>query len=506
MRDISKYYGNVAANSHVNFSVQKGEIHSLLGENGAGKTTLMKILYGMTQPDSGTISVGGKKVRIRNPKDAINLGIGMVHQHFMLAAPLTVAENIVLGYEPKKGMFFDFEGAVKEIEALSEQYGLKIDPRAKIQDIPVGQKQRVEIIKALYRKSDLIILDEPTAVLTALEVQELFGVLKGLKEAGKTIIIITHKLKEIMQVSDRVTILRSGEFVCTKNTADTNPNELAELMVGRKVHAMEESFGGDVDESAPVFLEVKDAVYKEHKVKKLNGLSLKVRSGEILGICGVEGNGQTQLIETVTGIIKLRHGKVLVRGEEVKDPTPLRMLNLGVAHIPEDRASRGLIKDFPIRENTILGYHRRRQFSRRGVLNIREMNRYAQEMVENFGIKVGSIYDPVSSLSGGNQQKVVIGRALSQNPDIIIAAQPTRGVDIGAIEYIHEKLIEMKKQGKAILLISAEIDELMALSDNIAVIFGGQIVAQGKASEFDERRLGMLMTGYGKEEKEHGSH
>jgi simple sugar transport system ATP-binding protein len=499
MRGITKTYWNVTANDNIDFSLERGEIHALLGENGAGKTTLMKILYGMAKYDSGTISINGKAVSIFSPKDAIALGISMVHQHFMLVDPLTVAENIVLGYEPhKQAFFYNTESAVAMVEDLSSRFSLKVNPRSLVKNITVGEKQRVEIIKALYRKSDFIILDEPTAVLTSLEVQELFKVLMALKEAGKTIIIITHKLKEVMQVSDRVTVLCRGKLVCTRSTAETSGDKLAELMVGRKVSAMDKQYGRTIAEDEPVFLELRGVSAGERKHPNLRDLSLKVRRGEILGICGVEGNGQTELLETVTGLRRPDSGSILVKGADVSHSSPRAMLEMGVAHISEDRSLRGLVGRFPISSNLVLGYHRIMRFcGKRGRLRWPAIGEYAEKTAADFDIRTASVKLPVSSLSGGNQQKVMIGRSLAQNPDIIIAAQPTRGVDIGAIEYIHRKLLEMRDAGKAILLVSAEIDELMSLSDTIAVLYEGHVVAQGPIGEFDERRLGVLMTGLG---------
>lgn len=503
MRGITKTFGSVIANNRIDFTVRCGEIHSLLGENGAGKTTLMRILYGMVKPDSGEIFIKGEKAYIKTPQDALRHGIGMVHQHFMLSDTMTVAENITLGNEPRRGFFYDRERAVREVEELSKKYSFQVDPRAKIEGLSVGTKQRVEIMKALYRKSDLFILDEPTAVLTTNEVQELFKVLKELRDDGKTIIIITHKLKEVEQISDRVTILRNGEFICTKDTRSTTPQELADMMVGRKVNLTVEQSAG-VPEGAPVLLELRNAVYLENKNEYLSGINLKLHAGEILGICGVEGNGQTQLIETVTGIRPLTGGEILVKGQPAADSSPQKMLDLGIGHIPEDRGTRGLVKEFAIRDNIIIGYQKRKAFSRKGILNIKYLNEYSKEVVNKYAIKTDNISAPISSLSGGNQQKVIIGRVLSQNPDIIIAAQPTRGVDIGSIEYIHEKLLEMKRAGKAILLISADLDEIRKLSDNIAVIYSGKLVARGRNTDFDEQRLGLLMTGYRQKEGMHG--
>ena len=503
MRGITKSFGSVMANNRVDLTVRCGEIHSLLGENGAGKTTLMRILYGMIKPDSGEIYIKGRKVNFRNPQDALRHGIGMVHQHFMLSDTMTVAENITLGSEPRRGFFYDREKAIREVEELSKKYSFRVDPRAKIETLSVGTKQRVEIMKALYRKSDLIILDEPTAVLTTNEVQELFKVLRELRDDGKTIIIITHKLKEIMQISDRVTIMRNGEYICTKDTCSTNPQELAEMMVGRKVNLTVEKSTG-IPEDAPVLFELRNAVYRENKTEHLSGVSLKLHAGEILGICGVEGNGQTQLIEVITGIRPLTEGEIVVKGQTVVSCSPRKMVELGIGHIPEDRGTRGLVKELTIRDNIVIGYQKRKAFSRKGILNTKYLNEYSRDVAEKFSIKADSISSPISSLSGGNQQKVIIGRVLSQDPDIIIAAQPTRGVDIGSIEYIHEKLLEMKKAGKAILLISADLDEIRKLSDNIAVIYNGKIMAQGRNTDFDEQQLGLLMTGYRNQEDKHG--
>jgi simple sugar transport system ATP-binding protein len=496
MRGITKIYGNVIANNNVDFFPDRGEIHALLGENGAGKTTLMKILYGMAKCDSGTISIGGKPAVISSPKDAIALGISMVHQHFMLVDPLTVAENIVLGYEPRrKALLYDAETAAAMVRELSSRFSLKVEPAAQVKNITIGEKQRVEIIKALYRKSDFIILDEPTAVLTSLEVQELFRVLETLKAAGKTIIIITHKLKEVMRISDRVTVLCRGRLVCTRETSGTSGDELAELRVGRKDSAMDRLYGRPVPDDEPVFLELRGISVEDRKRPRLRDVSLQVRRGEILGICGVEGNGQTELLETVTGLRPPDSGSLLVKGNDVTRSSPRAMLEMGVAHISEDRSRRGLVGLFPISSNLVLGYHRLTRFCGRGRLRWQAISEYAEKTATDFDVRTASVYTPVKSLSGGNQQKVMIGRSLAQNPDIIIAAQPTRGVDIGAIEYIHRKLLEMRDAGKAILLVSAEIDELLSLSDTIAVLYEGRIVARGPVRAFDERRLGVLMTG-----------
>lgn len=493
MKNITKRFSNITANHSVNLSIKKGEIHSLLGENGAGKTTLMKILYGMYQPDEGEIFINGKKEIITNPTKAINLGIAMVHQHFMLVEPMTVAENIVLGYEPRKGIFFNMEQSITEVQKISEMYGLMVDSRAKIEDLPVGTKQRVEILKALYRKAEILILDEPTAVLTPLEVEELFSILKELKNAGKSIIIITHKLNETMEIADRVTVLRSGNVMTTIEKCDANESMLAQIMVGHKV-----SFEIDKKKSSVKrknVLELKNAVLIKKGMQKLNGIDLELNSGEILGLAGVEGNGQTELIEVLTGLAPLDRGTLLLNGRDITNFSPIKMLESGIGHIPEDRERRGLVKEFSIKENLILGYHRKKQFSSKGILNKKNIETFAQKILEQFNIKAENYDVPVSTLSGGNEQKVVIGRVLSEDPEVIIAAQPTRGVDIGAIEYIHKKLMEMKEEGKAILLISAELDEIIKLSDRIAVIYEGKIIACDEALNFSKNQLGLLMTG-----------
>jgi simple sugar transport system ATP-binding protein len=497
MRGITKRYGPAAANDNIDFLFEKGEIHALLGENGAGKTTLMRILYGMIRADSGSITVNGLPVRIRSPRDAVDLSISMVHQHFMLVDSLSVSENIVLGYEPRKFIFHDFKRAARDIAALSEQFSLTVNPESLVGNISIGEKQRVEIIKALYRRSEIIILDEPTAVLTSLEVQELFSVLRKLKEAGKTIIIITHKLKEVMAVSDKVTVLCRGKRMSTQPTAETSSGRLAELMVGHKVSTMERHASRKIPENAEPYLELENITVAVGKTVKLRNLSLKVRSAEILGICGVEGNGQTELVEAVTGLRCPVSGNIKVKGKTVEKASPRGMIDRGIAHIPEDRVRSALIRNFSIAGNMALGYHRRPQFIHRGLLRWEVIREYAEKMAAEFDIRAADVSYPASSLSGGNQQKLVIARTLSQNPGIIVAAQPTRGVDIGAVEYIHGKLLEMRDAGKAILLVSTEIDELLSLSDTIAVLYEGAVAALGPAEDFDERRLAMLMTGLG---------
>ena len=496
MHGITKQFKNVLANSNVDLLVKRGEIHSLLGENGAGKSTLMNILYGMYAPTSGTIKVQGKEVEIENPLKAIELGIAMVHQHFMLIEPLTVAENVVLGYEPKKAGCFDKKKAIEEVNALAEQYGLQVDAREKVENLTVGTKQRVEILKALYRKADILILDEPTAVLTPQEVGDLFEVLRGLKASGKTIIIITHKLKETLELADTVTVLRKGQYITSAAiTPEMDQSKLAEMMVGRIVAF--ETAKQEYEGEHKVVMALRGATIMKDKRPVLDNISLEVRAGEILGIAGVEGNGQSELIDALTGLQKLHGGAIVLDGKQLNTATitPLSMLKAGVGHIPEDRGKRGYVKGFTISENIVLGYHRNKPFANKGLIDLKARDEFADRIAKQYDVRMDSIYDTVGSLSGGNQQKVIIGRVFAQDPKVIIAAQPTRGVDIGAIEYIHAELVKMRDAGKAVLLISADLEELKRLSDHIAVIYAGKIVDKRPAGEYDERMLGALMTG-----------
>ena len=499
MRGICKSFGLVNANVDVDLDIAKGEILSLLGENGAGKTTLMNILYGLLEPDAGTIWINGRQERILSPLTATALGISMVHQHFMLVNTLTVAENVVLGYEPRKGAFFDRARAFEEVGRLSEEYGLRVDPHAEVSTLPVGMKQRVEILKALYRKSDILILDEPTAVLTPGEADDLFEVLRQFKQSGKAIILITHKLKETMQAADRITILRQGRVVRTMPRVEADVDQLAEMMVGRRIVF---SIGRkEMPKGLPVLMSIRHATLKREGVAKLKDINIDVHGGEILGIAGVDGNGQTELAEVLTGLQRLNEGAIYINGAPVKAPTPAKMLELKVGHIPEDRTTRGVIRNFSVSQNLILGYQRSARFSGRLQLKKRAVDAFAKNTAEKFDIRCGSIDDPLSSLSGGNQQKVVIGRVMSEDPRIVIAAQPTRGVDIGAVEYIHERIVELRDAGKAILLISADLDEVIKLADRISVIYDGRIVSDDEAKNYDERRLGALMTGQADESR-----
>ncbi|PUU91947.1 nucleoside ABC transporter ATP-binding protein [Halanaerobium congolense] len=493
MQNITKIFPGVKANDNVNLSIKKGEIHALVGENGAGKTTLMNVLYGLYDPEGGQVFYEGNKVNVDGPQDAIDLGIGMVHQHFMLVDPLTVTENIILGNEPRKGLKIDQKKARKEVEDISNKYGLYVDPDAKIQDISVGMQQRVEIIKTLYRGADLLIFDEPTAVLTPQEIDELFDIFRSLKEQGKTIIFITHKLQEVKEISDRITVLRGGKSIDTVDTANVSEEDVAELMVGRPVLLEVEK---DKAKPGKDFLTIENLKVKNNRnIQAVNGVSLTVKKGEILGIAGVEGNGQSELIEAITGLRKIESGKVKIKDKEITKFNAREIKREGVAHIPEDRQKRGLIMDFDLQENMILGYHDLEPFSKNGIMNYNNIRNYTQELLEKFDVRGGGATTDAKSLSGGNQQKVIVAREFSHDPELLIASQPTRGVDVGSIEFIHKQIIDRRDNGAAVLLVSAELSEILSLSDRIAVIFEGEIVDILDVEDADERKLGNLMTG-----------
>jgi ABC-type uncharacterized transport system ATPase subunit len=503
MRDISKAWPGVVANDHVNLAVRKGEIHALVGENGAGKTTLMNILYGLIHPDSGEIFINGQPVHIAGPRDAIRLKIGMVHQHFMLIPPLTVAENIVLGHEPGSvTSTYDVKRARATILDLSKQYGLPIDPDVRVERLSVGLQQRVEILKVLYRAADILIMDEPTGVLTPQETFELFGVLRGLVKQGKTIIFITHKLREVLELSDNITVLRRGKNAGSLVTSETNQAEIARMMVGREVLLRVNKTPAH---PGPVVLHVEDVhAQSDRGLEVLHGVSFVVRAGEILGIAGVEGNGQSELVEVLTGMRKITSGKITIT--QVKDGQAGRTQDItvmnareerraGVAHIPEDRRGSGLVLTDSIEDNLILGRQSWPQFAwAHFVLILRNIAVWAKRLIAEFDIRTPSVEAPARSLSGGNQQKIIIAREFSAKPMALIAAQPTRGVDIGAIEFIHRRIIEQRDAGKAVLLISAELDEIRSLSDRIAVMYEGTIV-DIVSPEATEEQLGILMTG-----------
>jgi len=495
LKNITKRFGSVVANDGLDLDIDRGEVHCLLGENGAGKTTLMKILFGLYSLDQGSIFLDGRLADIQSPSQAIDHGIGMIHQNFMLVDRLSVAENIVAGYEPKKAMLLDMIKARRDVQGLSEKYGLRLDPDAKIENISVGEQQRVEILKVLYRHADILILDEPTSVLTPQEVEELFTIIRKLKGDGKTIIFITHKLKETMAVSDRITVLRDGKKVGTVNTSETNPNELARMMVGRDV-----ILRVDRKERKPgrTILQTRNLCATNQITHlRLQNINLALKEGEIVGIAGVEGNGQLELEEVLMGLRGIDEGEIILDNLNISKTSTAKRRELRMVHIPSDRLKRGLIRSQDIERNLLLGSEWKKPFSKRGILSQSAIREYSQRVIDEFDIRCSSSKEQADSLSGGNQQKVIIGRELSRDPKVIIAAQPTRGVDIGAIEYIHNTLLKMRDQNKAVLLISAELDELMSLSDRILVIYEGEIIAEG--SDFTEEELGLLMAGQKKE-------
>ena len=494
MRNIVKCFGDFVANDGINLTVHKGEIHAILGENGAGKSTLMNQLYGMFKPTSGDILVNGKKIEMNSPRDAIDAGIGMVHQHFMLVQPFTVTENIVLGSEPKKGPTLDMEAARRNVVEISERYGLSIDPDAKIEDISVGMQQRVEILKALYRGADILILDEPTSSLTPQEIVELIDIMHNLTRDGKSIILITHKLKEIKESADFCTIIRLGKYIATVDVDTVTESELASMMVGRNV-----SFNVDKPAKTPgdVVLDVRDLHCLDYRgVEILKGIDLQVRAGEIVGIAGIDGNGQTELVEVLTGLRKGTSGQALVNGTDVFNKPPRFGFEHGVSSIPADRQKHGLVLDFSVEDNLILQNHGDEPFSHKGILKRDAITDYASKSIDTYDIRPrGSEKRPAGTLSGGNQQKVIIAREVQNDKDLLIAVNPTRGLDVGAIEYVHEHIVAQRNKGKAVLLVSFELDEIMSLSDTIDVIFGGKIVSSIPGDQADANELGLMMAG-----------
>lgn len=493
MLGIRKQFGDFVANDDITLQLQKGEIHALLGENGAGKSTLMNVLFGLYQPEAGQIKVNGKEVQITDPNKANDLGIGMVHQHFMLVENFTVTENIILGSEPTKMGVINIRKAAKKVKALSEQYGLNVDPYAKIEDISVGMQQRVEILKTLYRGAEMLIFDEPTASLTPQEIEELIQIMKRLIAEGKSIILITHKLKEIMEVSDRVTIIRKGKGIGTVTTAETNPNQLAEMMVGRQVVFKTEKTPAHPKE---VILQVENLTVNDNRnIERVKNLNLSVRAGEIVGIAGIDGNGQSELIEAITGLRKVSSGKVTLKGKDLTNLKPRKITETGVGHIPQDRHKHGLVLDYPISYNIALQTYYQKPISKAGIIDYREVNKLAKAIIEEYDVRTPSPSTEARALSGGNQQKAIIGREVNRDPDLLIAALPTRGLDVGAIEFIHRRLIEQRDKGKAVLLISFELDEVMNVSDTIAVIHDGSIIDTVKPQETTEQKLGLLMAG-----------
>lgn len=498
MRNITKRFGNFYANKNINLELRKGEIHALLGENGAGKSTLMNILSGLLEPTSGQILMNNEPVVIADPTKANKLGIGMVHQHFMLIEDFTIIENIILGNEPKKFGIIDKKGARNEILALSKKYGLSIDPDAKVEEITVGMQQRTEILKTLYRGADILIFDEPTAVLTPQEIDDLMVTLRALAAEGKSIIIITHKLDEIKTVADRCTVIRRGESIDTVDVATTTSKELADMMVGRSVN-----FKTDKQPANPteVLLAINNLVVKnERGLEAVKNLSFNVRKGEILGIAGIDGNGQTELILALSGIIPVESGEIHFKGEVINHKTTREITEMGLAHIPEDRHKYGLSLDMKLEDNFVLQEYYQRPYSKIQFLNFKEINKKAVRLMGNYDVRAASEKVPARALSGGNQQKAIIARELDLKPDLLIAANPTRGLDVGAIEYIHKNLIEQRDAQKAVLLMSFELDEILNVSDRIIVMYDGKIIATLNASETNEQEIGLMMAGTSYEE------
>lgn len=491
MRDIVKMYGSLCANDNVSLHLNKGEILAIVGENGAGKSTIMKILYGLEKPTSGEIYVNGKQMHFRNPSDAMAAGIGMVQQHFMLFEEMTVAENIVFKNEIHKGPFMDMQKTIETVKALSDTYSLKIDPTARIADCPVGLRQRVEILKILYQNAEIIIFDEPSAVLTPLEVEALIETMKQLARAGKSIVIITHKLQEVMAVSDRVYVMRQGKVVAERMTADTNMEELAYLMVGRQIITRQIP----PQETAETLLETKDLKLVEDGREILKGISLHVNAGEIVGIAGVSGNGQSELISCITGLTPTTGGQVLVAGKDVTNQSVRAIRDAGLAHISEDRYVWGSAPAGTLEENTLMGRQDEPAFTQRGFLNHGKMRDYARKLIQDFGVKASSPLQKMSELSGGNAQKLIVAREMSMNTPVLICCEPTRGIDIGAMEAIHDRLVQKRAEGAAVLLVSSELTEIMSLSDRIYVLFEGRINGEFKRGSMDDKHLGMLMLG-----------
>ncbi len=503
MKSITKKFGDFVANDSIDLTVHKGEVHALLGENGAGKSTLMNILYGLYNPTSGEIYINDELVDISNPNVAISKGIGMVHQHFMLVQPFTVAQNIVLGTEPTKNIgSLDMKKAIADVEEISSKYGLYVDPMAKVEDITVGMQQRVEILKALYRGAETLILDEPTAVLTPQEITELINIIRNLTKEGKSVIIITHKLKEIKSIADHCTVIRRGKYIDTVKVSEISENGLAEMMVGREVN-----FKVDKKEANPTktVLSIKDLVVKDNrKIKVVDELTLEVKAGEILGIAGIDGNGQSELVEALTGLRKAQSGVVEINSQNVINKRPKQIFKKGIKNIPEDRQKRGLVLDYTIAENIVLQNYKEAKYSKNGILDVDAINKKAKEIIARFDVRPNDSSLKVRGLSGGNQQKVIIGREVTnieasrennKEPQLLIATQPTRGLDVGAIEFVHQSLVAQRDAGNGVLLVSLELDEVMNVSDRIAVIYEGKIVGILDAKDADENTLGVMMAG-----------
>jgi general nucleoside transport system ATP-binding protein len=498
LRGITKRFPGVIANDGVDFDLRRGEVHALLGENGAGKSTLMNVLYGLYHPDDGEIRLRGQPVRVNSPHDAIDLGIGMVHQHFMLIPVMTVAENVVLADEPSRGPFVDERKAEERVRAVADALGFRIDPGARFESISVGQQQRVEILKALYRKAEILILDEPTAVLTPQEAKELFEIIEVLRREGQSIIFISHKLHEVLQIADRITVLRRGQKIETLAREGATEGGLARLMVGRDVLLRVEKAPAKPGEPQLVVEDLE--VHDERELEAVRGVSFEVHAGEIVGLAGVDGNGQSELIDAITGLRAPEAGRVVVGGKDVTRESARAVIDTGVGHIPEDRQRRGLVLDFSLAENLALHDYRAPPDSRFGWLYPRELIARARRLLAEFDVRGGQPETPAAALSGGNQQKVVLARELSRDPRVLLSAQPTRGLDVGAIEFVHRRLVEERDEGRAILLVSLELDEILSLSDRILVIYEGTIVAE-YGPDVSEEELGIAMTGGLREEE-----
>lgn len=494
MLNIRKEFPGIVANDNITLQLKRGEVHALLGENGAGKSTLMGMLFGMYQPTSGIIKINGSEVKITNPNVANDLGIGMVHQHFKLVHNFTTTENIILGLEPKKGLTVDIKSAAKRVEELSKRYGLDVDPYAKIEDISVGMQQRVEILKMLYRNADILIFDEPTAVLTPQEITDLLEIMRNLIKQGKSIILITHKLKEIKAIANRCSVIRRGKYIGTVDVKDTTEADMAQMMVGRPV-----TFKVAKKPSTPkeTILKVENlSVLNNKKTLGLKNFSLEVRAGEIIGVAGVEGNGQTELVEAITGLRKIESGKISIGGTDITNYSIRKRTLEGIGHIPEDRHKHGLVLDYTMEDNMVLQVYKQQPFSKFGFLNRKAIHEYSEKIIKAFDVRSGEGGASLArSLSGGNQQKGVIGREMEREPQLLIAVQPTRGLDVGSIEYIHKRLIEHRDAGHAVLLVSLELDEVMNVSDRIAVVNNGELIGIVNAAETNENEIGLMMAG-----------
>ena len=494
MLNIRKEFPGIVANDDVSIGLKPGEILALLGENGAGKSTLMSILFGLYSADAGEIRIKAKRVTIHNPNQANELGIGMVHQHFKLVHNFTITENIVLGIEPKKGLGIDIKSAARRIKKLSEQYGLNVDPHAKIEDVSVGMQQRVEILKMLYRDAEVLIFDEPTAALTPQEVQDLMRIMENLRGEGKSILLITHKLKEIKAIADRCTVIRRGKVIGTVDVADTQTAEMARMMVGREVSFVVDKAETEIGQ---VILDIKNlSVINSRKVMGLKDFSLTVRAGEIVGVAGVDGNGQTELVEALTGLRKAESGTILLNGKDITRDSIRERIKQGMAHIPEDRQKHGLVLEYSVEDNLILEVYSNPPYAKYGFLQQEAIRRHAEKVIRDFDVRTGQgPAGMAGSLSGGNQQKAIVGREIDHDPVILIAVQPTRGLDVGSIEYIHQRLVSQRDRGKGVLLVSLELDEILDLCDRIAVVSHGELVGEVDAGKTDENEIGLMMAG-----------